>query len=273
MAIALVVGFGAGSALTDGLGLGSLGGVALGGSSGANVITDVAGVDVKADVPGNHHVATACVGSFASRISGNVSSGGGICVTVGGVGTLEAGGGGSTGTGGTGTGGIGKGGLVIGTGGVIVPTPTQLNTSPKVARCIALRCKPDGSTVVYVGFSVVDRHGVFVGWMYYDGIDIGLKLTEVRRLTANNHCVFVAGGSCKINGATMTTAKMDRTHPCVTPWPGLPCVDQRPRLRRRRSALEPRIPQYTGARADLSTAIAADCPCGEMTGCAAPRTR
>lgn len=182
--MAVLAGFGAASASANGLtvGLGGLGAVTVGGSSVANVNTNVAGVGVKADMLGNDHVATGCVGSCASGTSGNVGPGGGIGGNGGGIG-------------------------VNGVQGVV---PVNLNTRSKaLVTHNAMLCKANGNTAVYNGFTVMDRHGVFVGWVNDTKLDTGLKITEVRMQTADNHCVAMVGGNFKISGSQMIVTNID----------------------------------------------------------------
>jgi hypothetical protein len=222
LVVALVAGLGGGAAMAEGLKLNlGVASVKVGGNSVAAVKADVAGVGVRAEVLNGNSVAHACVGTCGGSGTGGGGTGGGLLgggllgggggllgggvnVSVGGTG---AGGGGigvviggGTGTGG-GTGGGGGGG---GTTPPVVPVPVALDSRPAaVPPTGRMRCAGDGNTVVYNGYSVVDRNGVFVGWVNDTRLDANLKIMRIRLETLDKRCVGLSGGSFRVTGSQM----------------------------------------------------------------------
>jgi hypothetical protein len=209
---ALVAGLGGGAAMAEGLKLNlGVASVKVGGNSVAAVKADVAGVGVRAGVLSGNSVAHACVGACGGSgtggggLLGGGLLGGGVNVSVGGTG---AGGGGigvviggGTGTGGGGTGGGGGGG---GTTQPVVPVPVALDSRPAAVPTTGrMRCAGDGNTVVYNGYSVVDRNGVFVGWVNDTRLDANLKIMRIRLETLDKRCVGLSGGSFRVTGSQM----------------------------------------------------------------------
>ncbi|MGV8986349.1 MAG: hypothetical protein ACOH2H_08715 [Cypionkella sp.] len=198
-AVALIggLGLGAGTGMAEGrssgssgglsLNLGGLASVSIGSGSLAGVDANVGGIGASASVLGNDSVAGACVGSCGSTTSGT----GGIGVTVGGT----------TGSGTTGTGTGGTGTPVPGVGDPTGPTSVALNSGAKPFVPVGkMRCAGDGNTAVYNGYTVVDRSGVFVGWVNDTQLDPNLKITKMRLETPNHSCVGLTGGSYKVFG-------------------------------------------------------------------------
>jgi len=204
IAAALVAGFCGGTVGAETLDLGGLGSVTLGGNSVANADLHVGDTAVKADVlnHSNGTVASACIGGCTATNGGvNVNvgtSGGGLQVGVGVDPDLP-----------------GRP-VIPGDPGVpgdpqnpIVPVsqPGNPGRLPPTAR---MPCAGDGNTVVYNGYTVLDKHGVFIGWVNDTKLDPTLKIQTIRIQTAEKRCVGLAGAGFVVTGKAVR-ANIDST--------------------------------------------------------------